>query len=769
MPQFRYSEHYYGKLYKSLRGYTMDKNIKMSTAILDGFDDCIYVMNQDLVIEYMNSAMIAEFGDGIGKKCHELINQTEEKCSWCQSDEVFEGKRISREVYVPLVDKTYYLTEIPFEKKDGTIAKLSIYRDVTESKKRQEMLSASEEGFTNLFEHVGCGVYMSSKEGKLLTANQALIDMMGYDSKTEFLAIDIAHDLHQRPEDRRKLQDLIEREGRVIDYEEVYKRKDGSLIPVLLTSHVRYDSAGNILGYEGIIVDQSHRIQMENRLKASQKDFKRLFENMPTGVFFSSKEGKFLNVNQAMLDMLGYKSKAEFLNIDIAKDLYVRPEDRQKFREMIEHKGRVIGYEVEFKRKDGSTIPIWFTGHTRYDQNGIVIGYEGMSVDISQRKLMERQLKEAHDFINKIIQSSPNAIMAADMEGNILIWNRAAEEILGYAATDVIDKMNIDRIYPDGMALKVMQLVRSPGYGGVGRLNVYPMVYLRQDGTVVEGNLSAALIYDANGKEIASVRSFVDLKERLEMERALRRTQEQLLQSEKLAAMGRLTSQIAHELNNPLYGIMNTLELLKTEISPQSKRHKVLEMALSETVRLSDLLRKMLSFSKSDQEEKQAVDLNTVLDEILLLHEKQLQENDIKIKTTFAKTFPQINASKNQLRQVFSNLVANACDAMPDGGTLTVTTAADPENVKIEIADTGIGIEEEHLKKIFDSFFTTKDSVKGVGLGLSVCYGFIKDHGGDIQVKSKVDSGTTFTITFPIFQESAEKKEAHTSKDKKKR
>jgi two-component system NtrC family sensor kinase len=375
---------------------------------------------------------------------------------------------------------------------------------------------------------------------------------------------------------------------------------------------------------------------------------------------------------------------------------------------------------------------------------------------------MQRQLSEAYDFINKIIQSSPNAIIAIDMTGNILIWNRAAEETLGYKAAEVIGKMSIKKIYPEGMARKVMQMMRSPEHGGIGKLNVYPMVYVRQDGTVVEGNLSAAIIYDANGKEIASVGSFVDLKERLEMERALRRTQEQLLQSEKLAAMGRLTSQIAHELNNPLYGIMNTLELLKTEISPQSKRRKVLEMALSETIRLSDLLRKMLSFSKPDQEEKRAVDLNTVLDEILLLHEKQLQENDIKIKTFFAAELPPILASKNQLRQVFLNLVANARDAMPDGGTLSVKTDSDKANVKIEISDTGIGIKEEHLKRIFDSFFTTKDSVKGVGLGLSVCYGFIKDHGGDIQVRSGVGTGTTFTITFPILEVSVDETEANT-------
>jgi PAS domain S-box-containing protein len=612
----------------------MDNKIKMTTAILEAFDDGIYVMNQDLIVEYMNPSMIADFGDGVGKKCHEVLNQTEEKCPWCRSNEIFAGNKINREVYVPLVDKTYYLTEISFENQDGSISKLSIYRDISERKRREEKLRASEENFKNLFEHVACGV------------------------------------------------------------------------------------------------------------------------------FISSKEGKFLSANRALLDMLGYESNDEFLKIDITKDLYVRPEDREKFIEMIERDGRVIDYDVEFKRKDGRTVPVLLTGHARYDKNGNVIGYEGLNVDISQRKLMERQLKEAYDFINKIIQSSPNAIMATDMTGSILIWNRAAEETLGYKAAEVIGKMSIDKIYPEGTARKVMQMMRSPDHGGVGKLKAYPMVYVRQDGTVVEGNLSAAIIYDANGKEIASVGSFVDLKERLEMERALRRTQEQLLQSEKLAAMGRLTSQIAHELNNPLYGIMNTLELLKTEVSPQSKRRKVLEMALSETVRLSELLRKMLSFSRPDQEEKQAVDLNTVVDEILLLHEKQLQENDIKIKTSFAGELPPIMASKNQLRQVFLNLVANARDAMPDGGTLSVKTHSDKTHVKIEIGDTGVGIKEEHLKRIFDSFFTTKDSVKGVGLGLSVCYGFIKDLGGDIQARSAVGAGTTFTITLPILEVSLEKTEA---------
>jgi two-component system NtrC family sensor kinase len=167
-------------------------------------------------------------------------------------------------------------------------------------------------------------------------------------------------------------------------------------------------------------------------------------------------------------------------------------------------------------------------------------------------------------------------------------------------------------------------------------------------------------------------------------------------------------------------------------------------------MRLSDLLRKMLSFSKPDQEERHPVEINSVLDEILLLHEKQLKENDINIKSNLADGLGLINASKNQLRQVFLNMVANARDAMPTGGTFTATTRGDSENVVVEITDTGVGIREENIDKIFDSFFTTKGEIKGVGLGLSVCYGFIKDHGGDITVKSQEGVGTTFTITLPV-------------------
>jgi two-component system NtrC family sensor kinase len=149
------------------------------------------------------------------------------------------------------------------------------------------------------------------------------------------------------------------------------------------------------------------------------------------------------------------------------------------------------------------------------------------------------------------------------------------------------------------------------------------------------------------------------------------------------------------------------------------------------------------------------VDINTLLDELLQLHDKQFREVDNKIQTDFAQGLRPVMASKNQLRQVFLNMIANAKDAMPEGGVLSVGTSGNGDTVRVQIADTGAGIKAEHLDKIFDTFFTTKtDSAKGVGLGLSVCYGFIKDHGGNIKVESQVGKGTTFTILLPTTHQS---------------
>jgi two-component system NtrC family sensor kinase len=195
---------------------------------------------------------------------------------------------------------------------------------------------------------------------------------------------------------------------------------------------------------------------------------------------------------------------------------------------------------------------------------------------------------------------------------------------------------------------------------------------------------------------------------------------------------------------------MNTLELLRTEIPPENKRRKILDLSLSEIQRLSEMLRNMLSFSKPEEEARKKIDLNNLLEGILLMMEKQMKEANVKIITQFDPEIPQIMASTNQMRQVFLNMFKNAKEAMPKGGTLTVKTETENNTVLIRIEDTGTGIPEGIRSKIFEAFFTTKQKVKGVGLGLSVCYGIIKDHGGEIKVDSEEGKGTTFIISLPF-------------------
>ncbi|MCK4768490.1 MAG: PAS domain S-box protein, partial [Desulfobacula sp.] len=390
---------------------------------LDAFNDGIYIVNDDYSVTYMNKFMKELFGEGIGKKCHEVLIGSDTPCDWCKYDEVFINNETHHsEVYIESLDKIFVLSELPVVNQDGTKSKLSIYRDITHNVLQEEKLKASKESYQRLFSHAGCGVFVSSKKGR------------------------------------------------------------------------------------------------------------------------------FLDVNPALLKMLGYQDKEEFLSLDLARDVYLSPDDRRKYTETIEKKGRVVDYEVRWRRRNGHILHILLTSNVRYDPKGVILGYEGIVVDQTRRKKHQNEIKEAHDFLDKIISCSPNAIMAMDMTGVIKLWNQSAEDIFGYESVQVIEKMSIQQIFPNKVANNVMEMMRDEKFGGRGRLNSYLLNFKKDNGELVEGNLSASILYDEKGDELASVGLFVDLKEQLQTERELSEARQHLLQSEKLAAMGRLTSQIAHEL-----------------------------------------------------------------------------------------------------------------------------------------------------------------------------------------------------------------------------
>jgi two-component system NtrC family sensor kinase len=496
--------------------------------------------------------------------------------------------------------------------------------------------------------------------------------------------------------------------------------------------------------------DITARKQMEAQVRMSEEKYRRLCESIKHGVFISSTEGKFIDCNQAMVDMLGYDNKEQILALDLSRDVYENPEDRGKFRGIAEREGYVKDYEVSFKRKNGEIITILLTSHTIANEQNEVAGYEGLMMDITERKNMEKNLREVNQFLNRLIEASPDGIIVTDPKGDIIMYNKAAEQLLGYDREEIVGRANVKNLYPKGLARKIREMILDEKSGRKGILLPTELYVKNKAGEVIDISLSASILYDDKGEEMAAIGMFKDLREMITVKRKLKETQDQLFQAERLAAMGRLTSQIAHELNNPLYGIMNTLELLKDEIPETSKRRKLLDMSLSEVVRLSVMLKNMLTFSRPEEEARKEIDINAFLEGILMLMEKQLRESDIKLMTAFDETLPAIMVSPGQMRQVFLNIVKNAMEAMLHGGTLSVATKKEDNFLRATIQDTGIGMTAEIKEKIFDAFFTTKEQVKGVGLGLSVCYGIIQNHGGTIDVESAPNKGAKFTVLLPL-------------------
>ncbi|MCA9743469.1 MAG: HAMP domain-containing protein [Deferribacteres bacterium] len=237
-----------------------------------------------------------------------------------------------------------------------------------------------------------------------------------------------------------------------------------------------------------------------------------------------------------------------------------------------------------------------------------------------------------------------------------------------------------------------------------------------------------------------------ELQQALQM---LEKTQQDLVQSEKLAATGKITAQLSHELNNPIHNVQSCLERARRKIGDSQKANEYLDLAHTEIVRMGKLVRQMLDFYRPAAYEREMVAINAIIEQVLQASQQRFEESAVSIATTLDPLLPKVSASSDQLKQVFLNLTSNALDAMPDGGQLEICTHAQNGQLEIHFKDTGIGIAEDQIGNIFDAFYTTKSRASGVGLGLSVSYGIIKSHGGKISAHSQPGKGAQFTIQLP--------------------
>lgn len=372
--------------------------------------------------------------------------------------------------------------------------------------------------------------------------------------------------------------------------------------------------------------------------------------------------------------------------------------------------------------------------------------------DITRLRVLEKELQEAKEFLENIIQSSPSAIIAADRTGKILLMNHAAEELFGYSVSELSQKKSIESIYPPGEARAIMKKLREEADGGKGKLPNRKTTIINSKNEEIPVEMTAAIIYDGI-KEIASMGIYNDLREKLSVERKLKETQAQLAQSEKMASMGQLAAGVAHEINNPLTGILFNASMTLESLQPDDSNLDKLKCVIEDVNRCKEIVKNLLVYSRQMNPSKMIMQIDTVVDQSLNLIRDQKLFGNVVVKKEMSEEMINIYADRNQITQVVINLVMNACAAMDGNGILTLHTYRDKPNKRayLEVTDTGCGIPKENLSRIFDPFFTTKEPGKGTGLGLSTSYGIIKGNGGDISVKETDPTGTTFLVELPLY------------------
>ncbi|HTY23597.1 MAG TPA: PAS domain S-box protein [Desulfomonilaceae bacterium] len=473
-----------------------------------------------------------------------------------------------------------------------------------------------------------------------------------------------------------------------------------------------------------------------------------LIDKSPDAIISIRKGGSIIIFNSAAEKLLGY-DKAEVIGKMNIVDIYPRGEARRIMRDLKSDDfggpGVLEKREIVIVDKYGKEIPVCLSASLLY-QGGQETGSVGIFTDLREIRSLEKQLIRTLQLMENLIENSPSPTIYVKKGGEIVVFNAAAEKLTGYRKEEVIGKLDVRDLYRPGEAKQIMKDFRSSSFGRPGILEK-DMVWLDRNRVEIPIRLYGAILYE-DGKEVGSLGIVTDQREKKALE-------SQLLRSEKLASLGQLAAGIAHEINQPLTGVLTFAHLLKRKFQSDEQTHKDLEVIVRETTRIREIVKGVLDFARETPMEKEPRHIEQVLDQTLEIVIRQHKFFGITLNKEYDPSVPEVVVDSNMMQQVFMNIILNALDAMKGAGTLTVRTRKRYDWIEVELGDTGCGMPEEILDKIFDPFFTTKASTEGtgMGLGLAVTYGIVKNHNGDITVSSKVGSGTTFTVRLPINSE----------------
>jgi PAS domain S-box-containing protein len=372
-------------------------------------------------------------------------------------------------------------------------------------------------------------------------------------------------------------------------------------------------------------------------------------------------------------------------------------------------------------------------------------GYVAVAIDnaLLYRSEMEKaeELARLKEFSENIIESVNVGILAVDFDGRVTTWNSALEETTGIARERAVHRYIADVLDRD-LIETIQNAAGDAGWTIRETRHIYKYNTTTEDGRPLTLNISIAPFEAAHGVVTGALIVLENVTERAQLE-------EQLMQREKLSSIGLLAAGVAHEVNTPLAGISSYTQMLLQQITEADPKRKLLEKIHTQTVRATGIVNNLLNFSRTGDTQFREVEINRVLDDTLQLLEPQLRNVRLEIVRHYGEELPAAYGNASKLQQVFMNLALNARDAMPAGGRLTISTRLVDTSLVVDFRDTGIGIAPEHVARIYDPFFTTKEVGQGTGLGLALSYGIIQEHGGRIFVESRPNEGAHFTIKLP--------------------
>ncbi|MFA6610217.1 MAG: PAS domain S-box protein [Candidatus Omnitrophota bacterium] len=652
----------------------------------------------------------------------------------------------------------------PLADEDGDYAGAAVsIMDITERKFAEEALIASEERYRSLVDNLAIGVFRitADLDGKFIHSNLTGARILGYDSIEDFLKLPVsAHFLD--PAEQQQLISQVVQKGFIKDEEVRLKKKNGALIWCSITARVQFDEDGSIQYIDGVMEDITERKLIEN----ARTRLATIIEATSDCAFIVDMEGKVQYMNRAMRDKLGIKEDAKVSHTKML-DYYpawAGSVVTEKALPIAMRMGVWSG-ESAMKLPDGREISVSQVVIAHKVQYGSVDFFASVMRDITEIKQAEKQLETQLIFLQRLIDSIPNPIFFKDMSGIYRGCNTAFEKFAGYPKSDIVGKSIAD-IFPKEAAsvylAKDEELLADPG------VQIYEKSVQYPDGTMHDVVFSKATYADTEGKVTGIVGAIMDITERKRAEEALKQTylelkaaQHNLVQSEKLAALGRFSAGIAHEIKNPLGIILGGMEFLGSELEGCDDEIRIaIEKIKEATLKADTVLHDLLKFARPSALKKEKTNPNDLITNSLSLFKYRVPSN-VSITTELAKDEVYVNVDQNQLVQVLINILMNAVEAMPEhGGSVRIRIfetdmpefPAKHGHCVIEVCDTGEGIDKEDMAKMFEPFFTTKRDRKGTGLGLFIAKTVVDNNNGRLVITSESGKGTTIRIILPIMK-----------------